>query len=133
MPCALVQRHKESSLHTRPAIRWHPFAFVVAFMLLVALGWQGKRTQEAVLQTNQAVSQSLETITAIQAIRSALQDIETGTRGFVLTADEAYLDAYASGLIDWKPTGASCRSSPTRAATRSSAGSSSSTPPPPSA
>lgn len=100
MPCALVQRHKESSLHTRPAIRWHPFAFVVAFMLLVALGWQGKRTQEAVLQTNQAVSQSLETITAIQAIRSALQDIETGTRGFVITADEAYLDAYASGLIE---------------------------------
>ncbi|MCQ4051667.1 histidine kinase, partial [Klebsiella pneumoniae] len=67
-------------------------------MLLVALGWQGKRTQEALLQTNRSVSHSLEIITSVQAILSSLQDIETGSRGFILTGDPIYLEPYERGL-----------------------------------
>lgn len=85
-------------MHAKPAIRWHPLAFLFAFMLLVALGWQGKRTTEAVLKTNQSVSYSLEVITAVQAMLSSLQDIETGARGFVLTGVPDYLEPYERGL-----------------------------------
>lgn len=81
-----------------PALSWHSLAFLSAFILLVALGWQGKRTQEAVLATNQSVSHSLEIITATQAMLSSLQDIETGSRGFVLTGESEYLQPYEHGI-----------------------------------
>jgi PAS domain S-box-containing protein len=67
-------------------------------MLLAALGWQGKRTQEVLLQTNRSVSESLEVITSVMAILSSLQDIETGSRGFILTGEAAYLEPYERGL-----------------------------------
>lgn len=82
----------------RLAIGWHSIAFLAAFLLLAALGWQGKRTQEALLLTNQSVNQSLEVITSLQAILSSLQDIESGARGFILTGEQAYLDPYERGL-----------------------------------
>ncbi len=82
----------------RLAIGWHSIAFLAAFLLLAALGWQGKRTQEALLQTNRSVSHSLEIITSVQAIFSSLQDIETGSRGFILTGDPTYLEPYERGL-----------------------------------
>ncbi len=81
----------------KPAVSWHSLAFVSAFILLVALGWQGKRTQEAVLAANRSVSHSLEIITAIQSMLSSLQDIETGSRGFVLTGEPSYLEPYEQG------------------------------------
>ncbi|AHL77462.1 histidine kinase [Stutzerimonas stutzeri] len=86
-------------MHAKPPITWHSLAFLVAFVLLAALGWQGKRTQEAVLTTNQSVSHSLEIITATQAMLSSLQDIETGSRGFVLTGEPSYLEPYEAGLM----------------------------------
>ncbi len=82
----------------RTQISWHWLAFLIAFILLVALGWQGKQTQEQVLATNLSVSHSLEIITATQSMLSSLQDIETGSRGFVLTGDPDYLDSYELGL-----------------------------------
>jgi len=85
-------------LPARLAIGWHSIAFLAAFLLLAALGWQGKRTQEALLQTNRSVSHSLEIITSVQAILSSLQDIETGSRGFILTGDPIYLEPYERGL-----------------------------------
>lgn len=85
-------------MHAKHDVRWHPLAFLFAFMLLVALGWQGTRTSEAVLKTNQSVSYSLEIITATQAMLSSLQDIETGVRGFVLTGAPNYLEPYEGGL-----------------------------------
>ncbi len=95
---AVVTGERSSGLPARLAIRWHPLAFSCAFILLAALGWQSKRTQEAVLATNQSVSQSLEVITAAQAMLSSLQDIETGSRGFVLTGEREYLEPYEAGL-----------------------------------
>ncbi|TCD22203.1 response regulator [Pseudomonas sp. IC_126] len=83
----------------KPATSWHSLAFLVAFVLLVALGWQGKRSQEALLEANQSVKHSLEVITATQAILSSLQDIETGVRGFVLTGERTYLEPYERGLM----------------------------------
>jgi PAS domain S-box-containing protein len=85
-------------LPARTQTSWHWFAFIIASALLVALGWQGKQTQDAVLASNQSVSHSLEIITATQSIFSSLQDIETGSRGFVLTGRSSYLAPYEHGL-----------------------------------
>ena len=83
----------------RTQTSWHWPAFLIALTLLLALGWQGKQTQEALLASNQSVSRSLEIITATQSMLSSLQDIETGSRGFVLTADPAYLEPYEQGMV----------------------------------
>jgi PAS domain S-box-containing protein len=85
-------------LPARTLISWHWLAFLIAFILLVALGWQGKQTQQQVLATNLSVSHSLEIITASQYMLTSLQDIETGARGFVLTGDPSYLESYELGL-----------------------------------
>jgi PAS domain S-box-containing protein len=87
-------------LPSNPAISWHSIAFLIAFMLLAALGFQAARTQHAVLATNQSVSHSLEVITASQAMLSSLKDVETGSRGFVLTGDAEYLAPYEQGLVE---------------------------------
>jgi len=85
-------------LPSRTQVNWHWFALLIAFILLVALGWQGKQTQQAVLDSNLSVSRSLQIITATQSMLSSLQDIETGARGFVLTGHPAYLEPYEFGL-----------------------------------
>ncbi len=83
---------------SRTQVNWHWLALLIAFTLLGALGWQGKQTQEAVLDSNLSVSRSLQIITATQSMLSSLQDIETGSRGFVLTGAPTYLDPYEFGL-----------------------------------
>ena len=76
----------------------HNLAFLLAFLLLIALAWQGKRVQEALLDANRSVSRSLELITAVQALMSSLQDVETGERGFVISGQAVYLEPYWQAL-----------------------------------
>jgi PAS domain S-box-containing protein len=75
----------------------HNLGFAAALVLLSLMAWQGKRTQEVLLDTNAAIADSLELITVVQGMFSALQDVETGSRGYVLTADPAYLAPYRDG------------------------------------
>ena len=83
---------------TRAAKGWHYLTFLLAFLLLAVLGWHGMRTQEALLANNRSVAQSLEIITSVQVMLSSLQDIETGSRGFIITGDPVYLEPYTIGL-----------------------------------
>ncbi|APX93352.1 hypothetical protein BWR19_10665 [Halomonas sp. 1513] len=76
----------------------HTLAFIVAFTLLLGLGWQGMRVQQALLTANHEVNRSLELITVIQDMLLTLQDVETGERGFVITGQTAYLQPYHQAL-----------------------------------
>lgn len=67
---------------------------MVAAAVLVAMGWQGVRVQEALLNSNAAVHQHLETITLIQTFKVTLLNLETGERGYVITGQPAYLLPY---------------------------------------
>lgn len=69
----------------------------LAFVLLALLAMQAKRTQDALLDANARVARRLELLTAVQGTLSALQDIETGMRGFALTRDEPFLEPYHRG------------------------------------
>lgn len=72
-------------------------AFALALAILVMLALQGKRTQEALLRHSDAERASLELITLVQSMLAALQDVETGARGYVLTGQDAHLEPYLDG------------------------------------
>lgn len=72
-------------------------AFALALGILVMLALQGKRTQEALLRHSDAERASLELITLVQGMLAALQDVETGARGYVLTGEDAHLEPYLDG------------------------------------
>ncbi|CAH1043189.1 sensor histidine kinase [Halomonas sp. TD01] len=74
--------------------RFQLLALILAAFILIALGWQGVRVQEALLTSNAAVHKHLETITLIQAFQTTLLDLETGERGYVITGQPAYLLPY---------------------------------------
>ncbi|SER43494.1 His Kinase A (phospho-acceptor) domain-containing protein [Vreelandella subterranea] len=74
--------------------RFQWVALIVAACVIVAMGWQGIRVQEALLSSNDAVQEHLETITLIQEFRSTLLDLETGERGYVVTGQPSYLLPY---------------------------------------
>lgn len=74
--------------------RFQRLSLIVAAAVLVAMGWQGVRVQEALLSSNTAVHKHLETITLIQAFQATLLDLETGERGYVITGQSAYLLPY---------------------------------------
>ncbi len=75
----------------------HNLGFALALLLLLALGVLAHRTQHALLQANASVARSLQLISAAQGTLSALQDVETGMRGYVITADPAFLRPYRTG------------------------------------
>ncbi|WP_043526391.1 ATP-binding protein [Litchfieldella xinjiangensis] len=81
-----------------PDTTWHNLAFILAFVMLIGLGWQAARTQQALLEANQAVTGSLELISAVQNVLSTVQDVETGERGYVITGEVTYLRPYHQAL-----------------------------------
>lgn len=78
----------------------HNLGLLVVLMLIATLAWQGKRTQDALLERNDSVIGSFELITVTQGFLSSLQDVETGMRGYVLTGDPDFLAPYADGRRD---------------------------------
>ncbi|RUR35298.1 ATP-binding protein [Vreelandella populi] len=74
--------------------RFQRVALILAVFVIVAMGWQGIRVQEALLTSNDDVQEHLETITLIQEFRATLLDLETGERGYVVTGQPAYLLPY---------------------------------------
>lgn len=83
-------------MHDR-SFRLHNLGFAVGLLILLLLGWQNKRTQDGLLHANASVTRSLEVITAVQATRSALQDVETGMRGYVITGQAEFLQPFHDG------------------------------------
>ena len=67
-------------------------ALVLAAIIVTSL-WLAGRTQSF----SDAVMQAREVRSAAADLRSAVQDAETGQRGFLLTQNAAYLDPYTAG------------------------------------
>ena len=78
----------------------HNLGFLFVLLLIATLAWQGKRTQDTLLETNESVIGSFELITVTQGLLSSLQDVETGMRGYMLTGDPAFLAPYQVGRLD---------------------------------
>ncbi|GAB2518446.1 CHASE3 domain-containing protein [Lysobacter humi (ex Lee et al. 2017)] len=80
--------------------RQHMLGFALALALVALIGIQMRRVQDALLQANASVTRSLQLITVIQGTLSALQDVETGMRGYVITGDAPFLGPYHAGRAD---------------------------------
>ncbi|MGO9306727.1 MAG: PAS domain-containing protein [Candidatus Korobacteraceae bacterium] len=77
---------------------WRTALFGTAFLILVLLTRMLYSDLATEKQRQQWVTHSYQVINAIQALRSNLQDAETGQRGYLLTGDEKYLVLFESAV-----------------------------------
>jgi methyl-accepting chemotaxis protein len=71
--------------------------FALAFLLLLGIGGVSYRSISALTSTSQSVAHTHQVLEHVAEVLSLLKDAETGQRGYVITADEAFLDPYLSG------------------------------------
>lgn len=71
--------------------------FALALALLLVIGGVADRGISSLAETSYWVAHTHEVIERTKAVLAAIKDVETGTRGFVITGDEAFLDPYRTG------------------------------------
>jgi CHASE3 domain sensor protein len=92
-----------------------PFLPPYAVLLLVvtyavAALWLGLARVDAITRVSDAASQNYETAKDLKDLMAAVADMETAGRGYVLTADESYLEPFtrASGRVTLLICGTRC-------------------------
>ena len=73
-------------------------AFVSSIVLLVIIGAVSYGSVETLVTNNERVNHTQEVLEQLEDIRTRLIQVETDARGFLLTGDTAYRDAYERGL-----------------------------------
>jgi hypothetical protein len=76
--------------------RWEVLAPVVIGFEIRGAGPTCLRASQ-LIRSRESVAHTFEIITTAQALRSALQDAERGQRGYLVTGESPYLDAYRDG------------------------------------
>jgi len=71
--------------------------FALAFVLLAGIGAVAYHSISTLMETSMMVAHTHEVLEHIANLFGALRDAETGQRGYVITADETYLEPYLSG------------------------------------
>ncbi|MEI9938664.1 MAG: CHASE3 domain-containing protein [Pseudomonadota bacterium] len=72
--------------------------FAIAVLTLLLIGISGYRSTERLIENDRWVSHTHEVRTKLADLISFLKDAETGQRGFVISADEAFLEPYRTSL-----------------------------------
>jgi methyl-accepting chemotaxis protein len=72
--------------------------FGVALAIFVIVGIVSYRNVQQQTEDAQWVAHTHEVIATLTKVMSAMQDAETGQRGFVITGDESYLAPYTAGI-----------------------------------
>jgi methyl-accepting chemotaxis protein len=72
--------------------------FTLAFLLLLGIGAVAYRTITSLTNTNQLIIHTHKVLEDITAVLGLLRDAETGQRGYIITADESFLEPYQSGV-----------------------------------
>ena len=73
------------------------FGFAVSFALLAGIGLVAYRSIDTLTQTSEWVAHTHLVLEHVAGILTALDDLETGERGFIVTGDPVYLEPYHSG------------------------------------
>ncbi len=71
---------------------------VLSLVLLVGAGMVSARYMSGLAQADQLTTRSYLVRQELEELLSALKDVETGERGFVLTGEESYLEPYDAGV-----------------------------------
>ncbi len=94
-----------SSAYRGAVIRWE-IGLLLGFFLLgafsISRSWIVSRAIEASKRAETRVETSSETKLALELLVSRIKDAETGQRGFLLTQDTKYLQAYDLGVSGYK-------------------------------
>ena len=72
--------------------------FGLALATLMAVGAVQYRATQALIQTDRWVAHTNVVRTELEQTYSAIQQAEAGTRGFVATGNEAFLEQYQAGI-----------------------------------
>jgi signal transduction histidine kinase len=73
-------------------------AFALAALLLIINGVVSYRSVSTLIENNDRVTHTQEILEDLQELRTSLLQVETDARGFLLTGDAVYENAYRSGL-----------------------------------
>ena len=65
--------------------------FTLAFLLLLGIGAVAYRSITSLTNTNQLITHAYKVLEDVAEVLSLLKDAETGQRGYIITADEAFL------------------------------------------
>ncbi len=84
--------------------------FAIAVLTLIVIGFSGYRSTEHLIENDRWVTHTHEVRTKLADLLSSLKDAETSQRGFVITADESFLEPYARSLPDIAKTLSELRS-----------------------
>jgi len=74
--------------------------FAIAALALLLVGISGYRSTAHLIENDRLVSHTHEVRRKLTDLTSFLKDAETGQRGFVITADEAFLEPYRAALTE---------------------------------
>jgi methyl-accepting chemotaxis protein len=72
--------------------------FTLAFLLLLGIGMVAYRSINSLTNANQMIIHTNKVLEDIAAVLGLLKDAETGQRGYVITADETFLEPYQTGV-----------------------------------
>ena len=78
--------------------RTMPLAFASAFLMLLVIGAASYRGNVISTRSGQSVRHTHEVLESLQDLLFAMRSLESDCRGFVLTGDAAYLDAYRASV-----------------------------------
>ena len=73
-------------------------ASILAFALLIALGWLSRQSVGELIEVNRWVSHTLKVLYELEQLRSNIMAAETSQRGFALTGDDRFLDQYETAI-----------------------------------
>jgi signal transduction histidine kinase len=82
----------------RKALRLQLLPLIVGFVVLTLIVGARTLLVESQLEDNEAVRRAFELEQHVAAAMSLLQDAESGQRGFALTGEEAYFQAYSTAV-----------------------------------
>jgi PAS domain S-box-containing protein len=90
------------TIRNLPGVMWLGLALIAASSL--AHLWleidRGTRVAPQLKQGPELVAHTYEVISNARALERAVQDAERGQRGFLITADSAYLDVYRNAILE---------------------------------
>lgn len=78
-------------------------------VLFVVVAWNSLQTMAEIERTTNLRAQAREGLLLSGSVLSALKDVETGQRGYILTGNAAYLAPYEAGLAQSAPALAALR------------------------
>lgn len=74
--------------------------FAIAVLTVLVIGVAGHRATTDLIDNDQWVAHTHDVRRSVAQLLSSLKDAETGQRGFLLTADERFLEPYRAGTLD---------------------------------